>query len=151
MNQSSGELKTDFVAILLQSSIIAVALEILSESLKACIPSAKKKKKGANPVLDEVQADIIVPLRTTIKELSAAYAIPRPFDVSARVDELKTRKAEIESSLGFSLSPAVENHLNRKIDEIAKEEKLAIDRLNSMRMGLSKRLKELSANGVFSQ
>lgn len=54
LNESSEELKTDFVAALLQSSLIAVALEILSESLKSCVPSGKKKKKGANPVLEEV-------------------------------------------------------------------------------------------------
>ena len=151
MNEESGELKTDFLAALFQSSVIAVALEILSETLKSCIPSAKKKKKGANPLLDEVQESVILPLKTTIKELSVVLASPRGFDISARVETLKQRKAEIESSLGFRLSSEVESHLDRKIDEIAKEEKLAIDRLNVMRTSLSKRLKELSINGVFSQ
>jgi hypothetical protein len=51
----------------LLSSILVVGLDILSESLKSVIPSAKKKKKGTNLVLDEVLADIIVPLRTEIR------------------------------------------------------------------------------------
>jgi hypothetical protein len=66
------------------------------------------------------------------------------------MQELQRSMTEIESVLGLNIKWPVESHVVRKIEEIVKEEKLAIDRANTLRSNLGKRLKELSTNGVFS-
>jgi hypothetical protein len=66
------------------------------------------------------------------------------------MQELQRSMTEIESVLGLNIKGPVESHVVRKIEEIVKEEKLAIDRANTLRSNLGKRLKELSTNGVFS-
>ena len=56
---------------------------------------------------------------------------------------------EVSSSLGIDLNGRLGEITSRKLQEIAKEEKLAWDRLKDMRSQTSKRFKDLSSSGVF--
>ncbi len=58
---------------------------------------------------------------------------------------------EIESAVGLTLegSPII-TFLNRKVQEISKEEKSMADRLKEARTHISKRFAEIAKSGVFA-
>lgn len=52
-------------------------MDILGETLKSVLPSSKKaKKKGAaaNPLIEQVNAELVNPLRQLLKEFTNVYA-----------------------------------------------------------------------------
>lgn len=67
-------------------------MDILGETLKAILPSSKKaKKKGAaaNPLMEQVNAELVNPLRQLLKDFTSTYVSVSPaIEVSARVEQL---------------------------------------------------------------
>ena len=149
MSKSDTEMKTEFLTTLITGSLVSASLDLMSETLKGLVPSSKKKKKGANPVFDEIQASIISPIRQVLKEWSTSLAVPRALDLTQRQEILTKHLQDAEASLGFKITGPIEIHALRKVQEISKEEKLATERLRDIRINLSKRLKEIATNGAF--
>jgi hypothetical protein len=68
----------------MHTTLFPLALDALSLNLKASLPSLKKKKKD-QPLLEQVISDIINPLKTSIKEVSARFTQALPaIDLSAK-------------------------------------------------------------------
>lgn len=143
---SSADLSLSFIETLLVSTLFTSSLEILSEVLKAVVPSSKKKKKGANPTLDQVNQDLIGSLKQAIKDASSAFGNSPSVDLQERNTYLSDQMKQANEAI----KGPHEELIAKKVQEIAKEEKLARDRLRDMRGAISKKLKEISATGVFA-
>ena len=126
--------------------MIPLAYEALGNILKGSLPNIKKKKKDASPLLDEIIATIINPLKLSLKDVSSRFSTLNhpPFDVQTRQDHW------LSGIAGGQLEGRVAEIASKRALEIAKEEKLAFDRCKEWRQNAGKRFKEVTGNGVFS-
>jgi|LauGreDrversion4_2_1035121.scaffolds.fasta_scaffold140861_2 hypothetical protein len=56
---------------------------------------------------------------------------------------------DIESTIGIEFGGKLGEFTSKRLIQIGKEEKLIVERLKDLRINVSKKLKEVSANGVF--
>ena len=56
---------------------------------------------------------------------------------------------DIESTIGIEFGGKLGEFTSKRFVQIGKEEKLIVERLKDLRINVSKKLKEVSANGVF--
>ena len=56
---------------------------------------------------------------------------------------------DIEPTVGIEFGGKLGEFTSKRLIQIGKEEKLIVERLKDLRINVSKKLKEVSANGVF--
>eukprot|EP00347_Sterkiella_histriomuscorum_P023059 403336110 len=150
----STENRQLFLQVFLSETLLPILFDLLSDTLKALIPSSKKKKKGdSNQAQDDLNNHIVNPLKQLIKDLSAYFQSPAflyEIDYFTKRDLHLKSLANSNDLLKLQTSEQnLSNILNRKLTEIVKEEKLARDRLKENAINVSKRFKEISSNGAF--
>lgn len=137
----------------LGSTLLSLAVDCMSDSLKALLPSSKKKKKsgGNTGPYEELQALMINPMRQALKDLSQYYSTNftrvTPEWLGQREEYLEHEQAKLGDLLAY---PAVASMISKKAKEIVKEEKLQRERLRDLAGQVSKRFKDLASSGVFA-
>jgi len=87
---TQSSISVQFIDSLFTTPLLSAALDLLGETLKSVLPSSKKaKKKGAaaNPLIEQVTAEIVLPLKQIVKDFTIVYSTPTTsIDLAARIE-----------------------------------------------------------------